>query len=578
MNICYFLSSVIKYLKGRLQICRVTTLLNRCSKFISALLIIAFGAGNIYAQHLFSVNYNELSQENARRVREQVTRSIGLPAPLTRDTKGEYDVSLSTVQNTKIIILNEETGNNVVVTPAKEAPAQFRLQPFFIEELRRSALGDAKRYLIIEAEADFSVRSVASVVKATEKVFVPRYFYGPKEDVKEALPKDRQIINIFKEKPGIIPAFPNDPENLRYVAQLEEDMSYYVYMYKMPDGSLYIFDENFIDPNVGKNQIIANIGTNLPFIFTDSLLNTQQRDVTEHAIKLWSELLAGTVPVGIHITFESMSSNALGASYVLPHYWNSADSTWYPSALGNQLADTNIAPDMINIRLVMNSNHIWNFSITDYPEWYQFDWLSVMLHEIAHGLGFAASVRRDGSFAFALINGTNFPGIFDRQLYEGTTGPNFVDITQSQRAILIESDNMFAGRPGSYLLAANDGVRVKIASNPPWTSGSSLHHWDHNVDFETFMKSGTLPGSRRAVIGEREVAIMRDIGWGCPTTINFTDRTVDRSTTIISCGTINTQNTTVTQFGTLNLKAPNSINIGPGFTVQQGGSLTIEVR
>jgi len=99
---------------------------NIFERFILTLLIIAFISGNIYSQHLFSVNYNDLSRENTKRIKEQVTRSGVLPVPLTRGTNGEYDVSLSTVQNTKIIILNEETGNNVVVIPTKEAPKEFQ--------------------------------------------------------------------------------------------------------------------------------------------------------------------------------------------------------------------------------------------------------------------------------------------------------------------------------------------------------------------------------------------------------------------------------------------------------------------
>jgi len=59
--------------------------------------------------------------------------------------------------------------------------------------------------------------------------------------------------------------------------------------------------------------------------------------------------------------------------------------------------------------------------------------------------------------------------------------------------------------------------------------------------------------------------------------INF-NQTVTTSTTVTSCGTLNAQNTTVTPTGTLILRAPNGINIGPGFTVEQGGSLTIEAR
>jgi hypothetical protein len=58
--------------------------------------------------------------------------------------------------------------------------------------------------------------------------------------------------------------------------------------------------------------------------------------------------------------------------------------------------------------------------------------------------------------------------------------------------------------------------------------------------------------------------------------INFS-QTVTTNTTVASCGTINAQNSTVTPTGTLNLKA-NTINIGPNFTVEHGGSLTIEAR
>ena len=44
-------------------------------KFILTLLIIiAFGSGSLYAQHLFSVNYGYLSQDNANLIRTAVTR------------------------------------------------------------------------------------------------------------------------------------------------------------------------------------------------------------------------------------------------------------------------------------------------------------------------------------------------------------------------------------------------------------------------------------------------------------------------------------------------------------------------
>ena len=152
MNINQFLSDLIKCSKVSKM---------RSWGFILALVTLAFLSDNLYAQHLFSVSYGDLSHESARQMKERAASPNVSIATLTRSMEGEYTISLSTAQNTNIIILNEQTGNNVVITPTKEAPAEFRLQPFFIEELRRSALGDADSYLMIEAGADFSVRSAA---------------------------------------------------------------------------------------------------------------------------------------------------------------------------------------------------------------------------------------------------------------------------------------------------------------------------------------------------------------------------------------------------------------------------------
>ena len=477
-------------------------------RFILTLVTFVFGFGNLYAQHLFSISYNNLSQENARQVKEQVANSGVSTMSLTRGMKGEYDISLSTVQHTKIIILNEETGNNVVITPTEASPAQFRLQPFFIEELRRSTLGDADRYLMIEAGTDFSVRNTASLSLQTKEVFIPRYFYGPKEDVKEALPKERQIIHIFKEKPILIPAFPDDPENLRHIAQLEEEMSYYVYMYKLPDGTLCIYDEHF-NPSAEENGININASTrgasacctNLGFYLCTTTLNTQQWDATVHACMLWSAQLTGigTIPVDISVEYVSLSGderNYLAVSRRQPHYSPPGSETWYSSALGNQLAGYKVS-NLKDIRLEMNSNASWFYDITGTPPNNKYDWLTVTLHEITHGLGFSALVRGDGLYRYVITTSsgntdsiTSYPGIFDRQLYKksppGLPHFNLPYLDQSQRAYLVTHDNLYSGRPGSYLLAANSGELVKMYA--PSLGQVQVFHTGMMVQTEIFFQ------------------------------------------------------------------------------------------
>jgi len=100
------------------------------------------------SNHFFSVNYNDLSQDKSKLILTEVANRDSLTMSITtnREDKEVYFFPISSVQNTRIVILNEETGNSVVITPTESAPAQFELSLFFIEELKRSALGFADRY------------------------------------------------------------------------------------------------------------------------------------------------------------------------------------------------------------------------------------------------------------------------------------------------------------------------------------------------------------------------------------------------------------------------------------------------
>ena len=514
--------------------------LTNCTKFFITscfIVLLLLLAGENYAQHLFSVGYNELSQENAKNVKKQIEKSEASISFMTKSAdKDSFSFSLTTNKNTKIIFLNEENGNNVVITPTEKAPIELLINSFFMEELKKSVLGEAERYLVIESCPNLTVRNVSIVSNENKDVFIPQYFYGPKENVKEALPKDRQIVNIFKEKPRLIPTYPDDPENLRYVAQLEEEMSYYVYMYKLPDGTLCIYDEHF-KPNKEEDEVSTRTGTSLQFNLSGSNLNDLRQSATLHALGIWSEILDGTVPIDINVSFVNMGAGILGGSYFQPHYYNPETQTWYCSALGNQLAGYNVTPNMRDIRIEMNSYGgilgwgaiNWYYGTTGTPSSNQYDWITITLHEVTHGLGFSNLIRNDGSYYYTTNSGsfgtyTEYPGIYDRQLYQGTSGSNLTELSQSQRASLVTSNDLYAGRPGSFLLAANGGNRVRMYAPSVWSGGSSVSHWDNSVTFPTFMKYAAATEFRLTGINEREIAFMLDMGWvqGIEGLINWT--------------------------------------------------------
>ena len=490
--------------------------MKKFSHFI-AIIVIIFMPFALCAQHLFSVSQNGLSKEKVSQLKTQIAQSEISTLSLTRnnEAKNIYSVSLSSVENTKIIILNEQTENHIVITPVEEMRAEFQLAPLFIEEMKQGVMGEAAQFFIVETSSDLSVRNVSSVSASQGDTYIPQFFYGNKNDVKEALPKDRQIVAIFKQKPRLILAS-DEPELLSFAAQYEEAMSYYGYLYKLPDGTLCTYDEHF-NPVHDSNAVKVGSKGMLEFTLTGNL--TTQKPATEYALSLWSQKLAGEVPVKINVDLIYISNpNVIGQSYHMPMAQNtgqvptSPTNTWYPSSLWHQLVGY-ASISGLNIKLEMNSNFNFYFETTGNPSYSQMDWITVMLHETNHGLGFYPICQSDGRYLPYSSYSSN-PGIFDRQLYQGSTGDVcLTDLNQSQRAALLISNNLFAGAPASHLLIAHNGNRVKMYAPNPYQGGSSGSHWNNSPGFTTFMTAGLSQGIKIHNISTREMGMLKDMGW-----------------------------------------------------------------
>jgi len=467
----------------------------------------SFFAISLRAQTLFSISTNSLSNENIMQLKSQIVSAEIFHLSLTRNNinKEVYVFPFSSVQNTQIIILNEETGSNVAISPMIESLTEFQCAPFFIEELRQAVLGDAGRYLIAEVTTDFLVKSVAAVSVFREEVFIPNYFYGKKENIKEALPKERQITHILKRKPRLISAFPDNPEHQHYIKQLEDEMSYYVYVYQLPDGTLTIYDEHFNPDKERKGgKAGSKTSNNLEFILFGTM-NTTQRNATEYALELWSEQLAGTVPVYVDVDFYSLGQGVLGMTFFPPCFLDTETDIYYPSALWNQLVGYN-ASGMEDITIVMNSDFSFYFGLDGKGSGY--DFVTIMIHEVTHGLGFFSTCDPEGDFAYG------YPGIYDCMLYQGLDGLCITELPEYERAALIISNNLYAGQPSSNLLEANGGVRVKMYAPATYRPGSTAHHWDSSVSFQTFMKYAYAYPLH--TFNNRKIGMLKDMGWKTP--------------------------------------------------------------
>jgi hypothetical protein len=156
------------------------------------------------------------------------------------------------------------------------------------------------------------------------------------------------------------------------------------------------------EPNVGFNDPtpLAPVGGN-----TGLTLGAQRLIAFQHAADLWGSTVTSSVPIRIAASFEPLPCDAngavlgaAGAVEIFSDFANAPRKAWYPSALASKLARADLASNgqahiraRFNSRLGMAPDCLPGSPFylgTDNQHGDQIDLVAVLLHEIAHGLGF----------------------------------------------------------------------------------------------------------------------------------------------------------------------------------------------
>lgn len=211
----------------------------------------------------------------------------------------------------------------------------------------------------------------------------------------------------------------------------------------------------------------------------------EAKEAVLFAVDVWSRYFESKVPINVEATWGADANpNVLGSAR--PGYYFSAflgapdDDLWYPSALANTLAEKDLNPNQKEIFLRVNSTPLWHFGVDGNPPPKTFDLSSVVIHEIAHGLGFLSNAQYDQLFGSGYIFQ---PTPYDAyvQLPDGRVLTDFCSRSTELGKALI-SPLFWSGSNG---VAANGGDKPKLYTPSPFEEGSSITH----LDEDTFSKS-----------------------------------------------------------------------------------------
>lgn len=217
--------------------------------------------------------------------------------------------------------------------------------------------------------------------------------------------------------------------------------------------------------------------------FNISYTNTvpgQAQLALAYAALIWENILASDVPINVEVTWDTLANNILASSGPTRIYRNfpgAGTDHWYPVALAEALRGFPFNGDEADMTLTINGAINWYYGADQQPGPNQYDFVMVVVHELAHGLGMFSPASTTGDTAELGIEAR--PLIYEAFLWQSDSiyltdtatyanpSPGLFDA--------VTSDDLFYDCPEAIDIS---GAPLKVHAPNTFRRGSSLAHLD----------------------------------------------------------------------------------------------------
>lgn len=273
---------------------------------------------------------------------------------------------------------------------------------------------------------------------------------------------------------------------------------------------------NANEPGEGFNDAtpVAPVGGN-----NGTTLGQQRLNAFNHAASVWAASLDSPVEIRIQARFIPLSCTAdsavlgaAGTADIFAEFANAPRPTsWYPSALASKLAGTDL-PGAGNPHIVAHLNSRLGLAPDCMPgsgfylgldnnHGNQVDLVAVLLHEMAHGLGFQTFTSGQSG---QLVD--NRPSVWDHYLADTRTGKVWAEMTNDERMKSAIAGEALAWL-GPNVTAAVPAVlsgRPNMAIAGPAAQDAAGNYKVGDASFGTPLSSSAVSGQLMPVVDQAD--------------------------------------------------------------------------
>lgn len=261
------------------------------------------------------------------------------------------------------------------------------------------------------------------------------------------------------------------------------------------------------------------------FIVTYNGFTPEAQAAFQFAVDIWAITLASDQPIRVNATFAPLNPGVLGSAgptgFIPLTGPGIPANTAFARALAEQITGTDTNAGGADISANFSSTANFYFGLDANPPFNQVDFVSVVLHELGHGLGFLGFATTDVTNTQGVLRNSGFVHSYDNFI-ETLNGTSILTFADPSATLLTQytSGNLFTNSP--LALAENGGViRPEIWAPATFSQGSSYSHWDEFIfpanNINSLMTPSIGNGQANHNPGPITRGLFEDMGWEiCP--------------------------------------------------------------